>query len=649
MRTWMMAALVSLVPAIAPAQGSGTGTESDLEIAGFEDYRVPAGRMDEGVLRITLEARPARGQPWGPQGPVVYTHVFAADGEAPRAPAPLIRFAAGTPVHVTVRNLLPDTLAVRGLRDHGRGEPTLRAARADQIVVAPGAEAEVRFTSTVPGTYVYGGDRLSAASHLATDLPGAAEADRTLRGVLIVDPPDEAPDPAERFFLITHWADPELPASFLPATSFFINGRSWPHTERLTYEQGETIRWRVINFTGRSHPMHLHGAYFRVDARGDLFSEQVYAPEERRLVVTEVLETAQSMRLSWTPTEPGNWVFHCHFMRHMSWAQTSPVAGDPPSHHHQEPTARDGEDLMGGLVLGITVRPGPEYTASAEVPRRRLPLHIGMRPGVFGDAPGYGFVLREGPQPPGADSVRFPGSPLVLTRGEPTEIVVHNRTDVPLGVHWHGLELESWADGVPGWSGMPGAVTAAIAPGDSLAVRMTPPRAGTFMYHVHSEPGHQLAQGLYGAFLVLEPGERWDQDVDHAFLLGSLGTGEDPPPAVNGVLDHGAVTLRAGATHRLRFMHISPDDDKRVTLLADGEPVEWRHVAKDGADLPASQARMLAADLRIHVGETYDFLWTPAGPGDYTLRIVTTFDRGAPMFPRDAPPPHTQDIPVTVR
>jgi manganese oxidase len=107
--------------------------------------------------------------------------------------------------------------------------------------------------------------------------------------------------------------------------------------------------------------------------------------------------------------------------------------------------------------------------------------------------------------------VRFPGSPIVLTRGEPTEIVVLNRADVPLGVHWHGLELESWADGVPGWSGMPGRVSPAIQPGDSFAVRMTPPRAGTFMYHVHSEPGHQLAQGLYGPFLVLEPGERRDR------------------------------------------------------------------------------------------------------------------------------------------
>jgi manganese oxidase len=312
-------------------------------------------------------------------------------------------------------------------------------------------------------------------------------------------------------------------------------------------------------------------------------------------------------------------------------------------------TSPGGEDALGGLVLGITVRPAPGWAPATDVPRKRLRLHIGSRAGVFDGEPGYGFVLQEGGTPPAADSVRFPGSPIVLTRDEPTEITVLNHADVPLGVHWHGLELESWADGVPGWSGMAGRVSPAVQPGDSFAVRMTPPRAGTFMYHVHSEPGHQLAQGLYGPFLVLEPGELWDQETDRIFLLGSLGTGEDPPAAVNGRLQPEPIELRAGEAYRLRFMHISPDDDKQVELLENDEPVTWEFMAKDGADLPSHQVRMQPADLPIHVGETYDFRWAPERPGDYVLRITTTFDPGAPAFPRDAPPPHVAEIQVRVR
>ena len=235
-----------------------------------------------------------------------------------------------------------------------------------------------------------------------------------------------------------------------------------------------------------------------------------------------------------------------------------------------------------------------------------------------------------------------------VTQGDRVRFFVTNRLPEPTSVHWHGLELESWADGVPGWSGGPDAARAAVAPGSSFTVRMTPPRAGTFMYHAHSEPGHQLAQGLYGPFLVLDPGEVRDTATDRVFLLGSLGGGMDAPPAINGRHRPEPLELPAGVPYRLRFMHISPDDDKRVRLLAGDRAVTWRHIAKDGADLPPAQVRDLPAELRIHVGETYDFLWTP-GPGDYTLVVRTTFDRGVPGFPREAPEPVTQVVAIRVR
>jgi manganese oxidase len=179
---------------------------------------------------------------------------------------------------------------------------------------------------------------------------------------------------------------------------------------------------------------------------------------------------------------------------------------------------------------------------------------------------------------------------------------------------------------------------------------MTPPRAGTFMYHVHSEPGHQLAQGLYGPFLVLEPGESWDPETDRLFLLASLGAGENAAPALNGELEPGPMEFRAGSTYRLRFMHISPDDNKSIQLLAPDGPAQWRLIARDGADLPPSRVQARDADVpRIDVGSTFDVLWTPAKPGEVTLRVVTRFDAGLTVFPGDGPSPHTMDIPVRVR
>jgi FtsP/CotA-like multicopper oxidase with cupredoxin domain len=649
--TLIATSIIGTVPVMVRAQPSSVlPAGATLEQAGYEDYRRGIGRLESGVLRATLEVRAAAWRPWGETGAALRTHVFAADGAAARTPGPLIRVTAGTPVHVTVRNALPHALVMRGLRDRGAipaTAPPFTALVTDSLVVAPGETAEVRFTPTEPGTFLYNGKTIVPGEPPAPTPFPARPSDRALWGVLLVDPPAGAPAtaPDERIFVITHWAERELPGTFLPATRFFINGRSWPHTERLEYAQGDTVRWRVINVTGRNHPMHLHGAYFSLDAKGDQLRDVVIPAAQRRLGVTETLSTTQTMRLSWIAHEPGNWLFHCHFMRHMSWLQAS--APDAPPDRHA-PHGSAGEDLMGGLVLGINVLPKPGHTPPTESARRRLDLNITRRPHVFGDAPGYGFVLQTGADAPAADSVRFPGSPILLTRGEPTEIVVHNRADVPLGVHWHGLELESWVDGVPGFSGTPGRVTAAIAPADSLRVRMTPPRSGTFMYHVHSEPGHQLAQGLYGPLLVLEPGQPWDRASDRVFLLGSLGTGDDPPPAINGELGPAPIELHTGTTYRLRFMHISPDDDKQISLLAADSVQQWRMVAKDGADLPPSQVRTVPARLRINVGETYDYLWTP-NPGSYELHVVTIADRGVAAFPRVAPPPHTARVLITVR
>jgi manganese oxidase len=666
--TLVVQLLFAALPVAAMPEQAPSGPTADLEAAGFEDYRKPVGQLEDGSLRASLQARAAAWRPWGEDGPTVRAHVFAVDGAKAKVPGPMLRVTAGTPVHVTIRNSLADTLLVRGLLDRGQELPpgvspgpalaTLPFA-GDSLVVAPGGTGEVRFTPTVPGSYFYFGRTVEpgwSATPQAVPLdgwPGAVSfygsdaPDRALVGVLIVDAPGELPDPEERIFLISHWADRASPGTWMPSARILVNGRAWPHTERLVYAQGDTVRWRVINQSGGFHPMHLHGFYFHVDAWAGQDGRPALPPGERPLVVTWPLPPSTAMRMSWVAREPGNWIFHCHLMRHMSWIQHPVFDEDSTAHRHG---SGEGVDLMGGLVLGITVNPADGWAPSAESTRRRLRLHIGLRDGVFGDEPGYGFVLQEGPEPPTSDSVHFPGSPIVLTRDEPTEIIVRNHADVPLGVHWHGLELESWADGVPGWSGMPGHVVPAIAPGDSLVVRMTPPRAGTFMYHVHSEPGHQLAQGLYGAFLVLEPGETWDPETDRLFLLGSLGAGDDPPPAVNGEVEPRPMEFRAGTTYRLRFMHISPDDNKAIRLLAGDEPVEWRHIARDGADLPPSRVETGPADHPLFdVGSTFDVLWTPGRPGALTLQIVTRFNAGLAVFPGDQPPPNTMDIPVSVR
>ncbi len=68
-----------------------------------------------------------------------------------------------------------------------------------------------------------------------------------------------------------------------------------------------------------------------------------------------------------------------------------------------------------------------------------------------------------------------------------------NHLSTPTIIHWHGLELDSYYDGVMG-GGAGNQVTPLIAPGASFTARFTPNRAGTFIYHSHSADPNQLSR-----------------------------------------------------------------------------------------------------------------------------------------------------------
>ena len=103
-----------------------------------------------------------------------------------------------------------------------------------------------------------------------------------------------------------------------PRYVFTINGLSWPATERLTYNVGDTVRWRIINLSSQIHPFHLHGFYFDVNSLGNGLRDQPIDPAHRRQVVTQVVPSGGTMMMTWMPERKGNWLLHCHVMAHVS-------------------------------------------------------------------------------------------------------------------------------------------------------------------------------------------------------------------------------------------------------------------------------------------------------------------------------------------
>jgi hypothetical protein len=95
---------------------------------------------------------------------------------------------------------------------------------------------------------------------------------------------------------------------------------------------------------------------------------------------------------------------------------------------------------------------------------------------------------------------------------------------------------------------------------------------------------------------------------------------------VNGSAAPPALEMAGGVRHRLRFINISVQHDAEIALLrSDSSVVEWRALAKDGADLHREHATARAATLVIAPGESYDYeVMLPRG--DYRLRVKSQND-----------------------
>jgi FtsP/CotA-like multicopper oxidase with cupredoxin domain len=163
-------------------------------------------------------------------------------------------------------------------------------------------------------------------------------------------------------------------------------------------------------------------------------------------------------------------------------------------------------------------------------------------------------------------------------------------------------------------------------------VRFTPPRAGTFIYHTHLHDFRQLSSGLYGPLIVTEPGEAFDEAVDHVIVIGRTGVTSEEPAVLS---DPASVILngeraprfawKAGQRHRIRLINITPDDIFTVALQASDGPVMWKPLTKDGARVPAVEGVLVAARQTIAVGETYDFEYeAPPGRNTAWLEVRTT-------------------------
>lgn len=614
--------LAVLVLGVGAACGRAPRTllaPGSLVLADANDNRVPAGVLRGGVLHLELDAMWAGWHPDLDVDSAVSVQAFAERGKNPSIPGPLLRVPEGTEVRVSLRNLITDsTLVVRGLRPGASG---------DSISIRPGETREISFRAGEPGTYHYWG----TTSHAR--LQERMGRDALLSGVIVIDSAGARLDPAERIFVIS-LIDIFPPSDSAPSKEevweIAVNGRSWPHTERLSYATGDTARWRLVNATNRPHPMHLHGFHFRVTAKGDGTTDTTYAEERRRYAVTELVNPGGTFQLEWALTRPGRWLVHCHMIPHIV---PFPERVESVRRHDVHAVAKHPEVSMAGLVLGVEVKdPRRAYVEPREPDVAVHRLFIQEARADPGQRSRKGFVLQRGAEP-ARDSVVIPGTPLVVVRGQRNRVTIVNRLSAPSSVHWHGMELESLFDGVAGYSGLGGSRAPLLAPGDSFTVWFTPPRAGTYMFHSHMDEEDQLASGMYAPLIVLEPGQRYDPETDLTMMIGLVPDDRGGSNrALNGSRSPAPISLRAGRTYRLRLINMLLAPRVDVQLVSGSAIQQWRLVSKDGATVPPALSAPRRARFFIGVGETYDFEWTPP-PGESSLNLQVVVPPGNPVPP----------------
>ncbi len=104
----------------------------------------------------------------------------------------------------------------------------------------------------------------------------------------------------------------------------------------------------------------------------------------------------------------------------------------------------------------------------------------------------------------------LPGPLLRFREGENLTLRVRNMLEEDTSIHWHGLLVPFYMDGVPGVS-FPG-----IKSGDTFTYEYAVPQSGTYWYHSHS--GLQEQSGHYGP-IIIDPAERDPVSSDREYVL----------------------------------------------------------------------------------------------------------------------------------
>jgi len=243
-----------------------------------------------------------------------------------RIPGPTIRVDEGDRVRVIFTNsgTDPHTIHWHGINDldtKDDGVPGL-----GQPWVMPGEEYVYEFTASPAGTKMYH-CHVEAPHHIQMGMFGAlivtpkaedsmpfGPADKEhivifseyeSAHVHTEGPTDEVAGPDSSIPWIT--PGPKGPHMFQPMLDeFMINGKSFPAVPPFNVQEGDVVRWRLINLGLNVHSLHIHGHHFTVTHRDGFPLDNPFE------VDTLLIGPGERYDVWFEANNPGLWVAHDH-------------------------------------------------------------------------------------------------------------------------------------------------------------------------------------------------------------------------------------------------------------------------------------------------------------------------------------------------
>jgi len=120
---------------------------------------------------------------------------------------------------------------------------------------------------------------------------------------------DDVAEPEKTFELVFRDIGPADGSLF---DTWTINGKAWPHTDKLEVVKGKRYRMIFRNASGDQHPMHLHRHSFEIT--------QIGAKRMSGLMKDVVnVMPMDSVTVDFVADNPGDTLMHCHQQLHMDF------------------------------------------------------------------------------------------------------------------------------------------------------------------------------------------------------------------------------------------------------------------------------------------------------------------------------------------